>query len=149
MSGVGDAAHGLVFSKPVLWTVAISSALLCLARAVRGRERLPWLLMGSGGLLWALGDVYWGVVLADKAVIPVPSLADAGYLLYPPLVFAGLCCLVRSRRRGAPATLWIDGLAAALAVGAVSAAIVLQVALETAAATSWRSRRTSPTRSAT
>ncbi|MEA2307678.1 MAG: hypothetical protein QOH43_4958 [Solirubrobacteraceae bacterium] len=131
LTGIGDAQHGLAFSKAALWTVAISASLLCMARAARGTERLPWLLIGSGGLLWALGDVYWGVVLADKDVIPVPSLADAGYLLFPPLVFAGLCGLVRSRRRGAPRTLWIDGVTAALAAGSVSAAIVLQVALQT------------------
>ena len=101
LTGIGGAEHGPIFAKPVLWTVAISASLLCMARAARGTERVPWLLIGSGSLLWALGDVYWGVVLADREVIPVPSLADAGYLLFPPLVFAGLCGLVRSRRRGA------------------------------------------------
>jgi hypothetical protein len=60
---------------------------------------------------------------------PVPSLADAGYLSLPPLVFAGLVLLARSRIRGPPNTLWVDGVTAGLAVGAVSAALVFKPVL--------------------
>jgi two-component system, cell cycle response regulator len=98
---------------------------------VRGREGLAWGLIGAGSLLWACGDVYWTLVLADNAVIPVPSVSDAGYLAFYPLVFAGLCLLLRARVEGAPKTLWVDGLTAALAAGAMSAAVVLQAVLHT------------------
>src|ERR687887_4040 len=82
-------------------------------------------------LLWASGDVYWTLVLAKRDVIPVPSLADAGYLALYPLVFAGLCLLLSARVEGAPRTLWVDGLTGALAAGALSAAVVLQTVLDT------------------
>ncbi|HKE81121.1 MAG TPA: diguanylate cyclase [Solirubrobacteraceae bacterium] len=125
--------HGPAFGKLAYWIVVIGASLLTLARAraVRGREGLAWGLIGLGSLLWASADVYWTLVLADHAVIPVPSLADAGYLALYPLVFAGLCLLVRERVEGAPRTLWVDGLTAALAAAATSAAVVLQTVLDT------------------
>ena len=60
--------------------------------------------------------------------MPVPSPADAGYLLMP-----SSCSPACSRSTGAdgqrvPVTLPADGLTAALAIGAVSAAIVFQTA---------------------
>jgi hypothetical protein len=55
-----------------------------------------------------------------------PLPADLGYLSLPPLVFAGLLLLARSRIRGLPKTMWVDGLTAGLAAGAVSAAVVFK-----------------------
>ena len=83
--------HGPLFGKLAYWIVIIGASLLTLWRAhsVRGREGLAWGLIGAGSLLWACGDVYWTLVLADNAVIPVPSVSDAGYLAFYPLVFAG------------------------------------------------------------
>ncbi len=125
--------HGPAFGKAAYWVVVIGASLLTLvrARSLRGREGLAWGLIGLGSLLWASADVYWTLVLADNAVIPVPSVADAGYLALYPLVFAGLCLLLSERIDGAPRALWVDGLTAALAAGALSAAIVLQTVLNT------------------
>jgi two-component system cell cycle response regulator len=125
--------HGPLFGKLAYWIVIVGASLLTLWRAqtVRGREGLAWGLIGLGSLLWACGDVYWTLVLADNTVIPVPSVSDMGYLAFYPLVFAGLCLLLRSRVEGAPRTLWVDGLTAALAAAAMSAAVVLQAVLHT------------------
>jgi two-component system cell cycle response regulator len=124
--------HGPVFGKLAYWIVIVGASLLTLvrARSLRGREGLAWGLIGLGSLLWAAGDVYWTLVLAKREVIPVPSVSDAGYLAFYPLVFAGLCLLLRERVEGAPRTLWVDGLTAALAAGAMSAAVVLQAVLD-------------------
>jgi two-component system cell cycle response regulator len=126
------ALHGPFFGKLAYWIVIVGASLLTLARAytIRGRERLAWGLIGLGSLMWASGDVYWTLVLAKHDVIPVPSLSDAGYLAFYPLVFAGLCLLLSARIDGTPRNLWVDGLTAALAAGAMSAAIVLQAVLD-------------------
>jgi diguanylate cyclase (GGDEF)-like protein len=104
---------------------------LILARAMKaGPERLAWLLIGGGVLAWSLGEVYYTVVLWDAEEIAIPSPADAGYLLLPPLVLAGIFLLLRARARAVPRTLWVDGLIAALAVCSLSAALVLDPVLE-------------------
>jgi diguanylate cyclase (GGDEF)-like protein len=112
-----------------LVAMAIGAA-LCLARAaVRPRERTAWLLMGLGVGAWALGELYFTVVLWSDSAPPVPSPADAGYLSLPPLIFAGLILLARSRIKGLPKTIWADGVTAGLAAGALSAAIVFKPVL--------------------
>ncbi len=107
-----------------------AGAVLCLIRAaVRREERGAWLLLGLGVMAWVLGEAYFTAVLWTDASPPVPSPADAGYLSLPPLVFVGLILLARSRIRGLPTTLWVDGLTAALAAGAISAALVFEPVL--------------------
>ena len=81
-------------------------------------------------LAWSLGEVYYTVVLWDAEVIAIPSPADIGYLLLPPLALAGILLLLRARARAVPRTLWVDGVIAALAVAALSAALVFETVLE-------------------
>src|SRR5436305_14840435 len=95
---------------PAKWLHLVAMAAgagLCLLRAaVRREERLAWLLLGLGVAAWTAGELYFTAVLWSDSSPPVPSPADAGYLSLPPLVFAGLVVLARSRFRGLPKTLW-------------------------------------------
>ena len=109
--------------------LAASALIFVRALHVR-RERLAWLLIGSGVLAWSLGEIYYTAVLWDAEVITIPSPADIGYLLMPPLVLAGILLLLRARAREVPRTLWVDGLIAALAVASLSAALVFEPVLE-------------------
>lgn len=125
-------AHGL-FDKDVHLVVLLGAAGLIFVRAVSERsERLAWTLIGVGVLAWSSGEVYYTLALWDLPSIPIPSAADGGYLAFPVLTFVGICLLARSRVRGIAPALWADGLAAALAVGAVSAAFVLDEVLRRA-----------------
>ncbi len=111
--------------------VLLASSALILAKALTaGRERLAWLLIGAGVTAWSLGEVYYTVVLWDAEVIAIPSPADVGYLMLPPLALAGIVLLLRARARAVPRTLWVDGVVAALAVAALSAALVFDTVLE-------------------
>ncbi len=109
-------AHALGLSwipvGPVTWMHLVVMALgagLCLARAAtQQRERLAWTLIGLGLTAWIAGETYFTLVLWDEASPPVPSPADAGYLLLPPLMFAGIVLLLRSRVRGLPRMLWVS-----------------------------------------
>src|SRR5687768_2796436 len=111
--------------------VLLASSALIIAKALTaGRERLAWLLIGAGVAAWSLGEVYYTAVLWDAEVIAIPSPADVGYLLLPPLVLAGIVLLLRARARSVPRTLWVDGVVAGLAVAALSAGLVFDTVLE-------------------
>ena len=127
-----DLEIGPLFSRFAHDVVLVLAGLVCVARVprVQGAERLAWALIGAGVLAWSFGEIYYTAVLWTNPSPPIPSLADAGYLLFPPLAFAGTLVLLSARNRGVPRRLWVDGLAAALGVAAVSAAIVFETALE-------------------
>src|SRR3954468_7335615 len=125
----GGADFGPLSSRFAHDLMLLVAAGACLARGVCvRRERLAWLLIGGGVLAWTLGEIYYTVVLWEESAPPIPSPADAGYLLFPLLMFPGMLVLVRARARFSP-TLLVDGIAAALAVSALSAAIVFQTVL--------------------
>jgi two-component system, cell cycle response regulator len=75
--------------------------------------------------LWTAGDMYWTLVLYDMEEIPIPSPGDIGYLAAVPFLFGGFVLLARARLPQIPRTLWLDGLVAALAAAAISAAAVV------------------------
>lgn len=120
-----------VLSKYASNVVQLGAMALVGLSAVRrtGRERAAWLLIAAGILVWTLGDLYWAVLLADLDEIPVPSPADIGYLAFVPLTFAGFVLLIRARVPHVSRTLAADGVTAAFAVGALSAAVVLEAVL--------------------
>jgi two-component system, cell cycle response regulator len=110
--------------------VLAGSGLLCLGRGVRIRaERAAWLTMGVGVVGWALGNVYYTVVLWNLDPIPIPSLSDVLWIVYYPIVYVAVAMLLRARIARFHASLWVDGALAALAVGALSAAVVFQSVL--------------------
>ena len=78
--------------------VLVVAAGICLARGVLvARERAAWLLIGAGVTAWTLGEIYYTAVLWYDSSPPIPSPADAGYLLFPPLALTGMLVLVRRR----------------------------------------------------
>src|SRR2546423_8745725 len=82
---LGGASTNGFFNDFVYNGLELSAAAACLLRAGLVREgRLPWLVMGIGLLCWAGGDIYWTLFLADKDSPPVPSPADALYLVFYP-----------------------------------------------------------------
>ena len=123
--GVGKPSLNSVFNEWVYDGVLVASALACLLRAVsRGRERGAWLAISAGVWLWALGDIYWNLELADRDEIPYPSLADAFYVGGYPLLLAGIVLLTRGRVDHFEKSSWLDGLIGALAVSAIGAAFL-------------------------
>jgi two-component system, cell cycle response regulator len=110
--------------------VLLIAAGACLWRAAAVCvERTAWLLIGTGVLGWTFGEIYFTFVLWDESAPPIPSPADLGFQLFPLLTFPGMLVLLRARAKVAP-VLVVDGIATALAVGALSAAIVFQTVLE-------------------
>lgn len=55
------------------------------ARRHRGRQRQAWSVLTVGLICWVIGDAIWAYeeLVVDTDLAPFPSLADAGYLLFP------------------------------------------------------------------
>ena len=111
--------------------VILGAAVLCLARALSVREERPaWLLLGTGMLLWGLGDLYFVLAFWSSDEIPIPSPADYGYLAFYPLAYCAVVMLLRARVAGIQRSLWVDGLVAALAVAALADALLFRQVLD-------------------
>ena len=122
------------FFQTVLYDATLVLAAVCCAvrRSSSKVERRAWLLLSAGVFAWALGDVYYEVVLAKlpEDEVPFPSPADLGYLAFYPPVFVGLALLVRSQVVRFTRSFWIDGFLAGLTVAAIGAALVFDRVLE-------------------
>ncbi|MDX6721828.1 MAG: hypothetical protein QOD73_232 [Solirubrobacteraceae bacterium] len=112
--------------------VLLGSGLVCLARGVLiPRERSAWITVAVGVIGWSLGNVYYTVALWDLDVIPVPSASDVLWIAYYPIAYMGVAMLLRARVARFHVSLWMDGALAALAVGALTAAVVFHGVLKT------------------
>ena len=107
-----------------------AAAVLCGAHGFRrDGERVAWLLLALGLLLWGFGIAYFTIVQWDLSVIPTPSPADGFWLaVYPPW-YAGLYLLFRARIGAVGWRVGVDGLIGALGMGAIAAAIVFNAVL--------------------
>jgi diguanylate cyclase (GGDEF)-like protein len=125
-AGMADLLDGWVYSF-----IVVGAAVGILARAVVVRhERLAWALIGLGLLAWSSGEVYWWRTLQDLAEPPFPSFADALYLSFYPLVYAGLILLLKARVTHFHGSQWLDGIASALVIAAAGTAFLLPPVLE-------------------
>ena len=88
------------FAHDVVLVVAAGRLPRARALACAGPSASPGCLIGAGVLAWSFGEIYYTAVLWTVAAPPIPSLADAGYLLFPPLALAGSLALLRARARG-------------------------------------------------
>ena len=126
------------FNDWVYNALVLTAAASCLARALMIRtQRLPWLLLGIGLVLWSGAEITNTVYLTKLAAPPYPSIADAMWLAFYPTSYVALVMLVRGRMVGERrASLWIDGLVAGVTVAAIGEVLVFQPVLHTSGGTS-------------
>jgi two-component system, cell cycle response regulator len=120
-TGLGDPRLETVADDWLYHAVLLGAAALCFAR-----RELPWMLLGAALLAWTLGSVYWTFAL-DHAALPAFSAADALWLGFYPLAYAGVLLLQAGRIRHG---LRLDGLVCALALAAAGSALVLDPVLQ-------------------
>jgi two-component system cell cycle response regulator len=89
------------------------------------RERPAWTAFTAAVASWTFGEIWYSAVHPET----YPSLADLGYLGFYPLTYLGIVALLRSRTRSVGGTLWLDGLTASLAAGALGAAVLVELVL--------------------
>lgn len=54
-----------------------------------GKEKLGWMLIGLGVILWGAGESFWRYYVSIGQA-PFPSFADIGYSAFPLCIFVGL-----------------------------------------------------------
>ena len=132
---LGGSLHGTL-SAVIYDAVVLGAGIACLVRASAfGRERSAWILIGAAIIVWGAAEIYWSAVIEGDPNAPYPSPADAGYLLFYPLAYAGLALLVRARAQEINWRLWLDGAIAALGTAALGAAFVFDFVAEKTAGT--------------
>jgi two-component system cell cycle response regulator len=121
----GLGGHDSVLFNAYLYdALMIAAAALCFSRAALIRaERKAWLAFGIGLASYAAGEIYWSLWIGDDLTPPI-SLADVLYLGFYPPAYIGVVLLARARLREFRRSLWLDGVIGALAVAAVSTALV-------------------------
>jgi diguanylate cyclase (GGDEF)-like protein len=116
-----------------LFNVWVYDGLMVLACVIVGshaylvqRERVAWTVITVALGCWTFGEIWYAVFKPET----YPSMADAGYLAFYVLLYAGVVLLLRSRVRSIGGTLWLDGITAAFAAAAIGAAILVDLVLE-------------------
>ena len=99
-------------------------ATVCCVRTARrstGRHRDSWLALAAGLAAWSAGEALWSyyeVGLGREN--PFPSLADAGYLLFPVFAALALVLFPRDHPDRARGRLFLDGIIVAVSLFVVS-----------------------------
>jgi signal transduction histidine kinase len=117
------AEHEFLRQVVIYPTVEAGSGIAILVGIRRYRPAAPWSwgLIAAGVLLFAAGDIVWGIYAAQDQ-FPFPSVADILYLAGYPLIGAGLLLAVLERSSETQRKLAID--AAAITI---SAAVLMWV----------------------
>jgi len=120
------------------WGVCIYELILVgmlFARGFSGRPgRAVPLVLGGAVLAWAIGDVVLTWETWGGATAPVPSLADASYVVFYPLAYVAIVLMLRKEiKRLLPAT-WLDGAIAGLGAAAFCAAFAFQAVVHSVGA---------------
>ncbi len=108
---------------------------LVVARVVTVKEhRLAWGVLAVGFTIYNLASVYYSAVLAKLDTVPLPSLADAGWIALYPFAYVSILLLIHTQTGKITATTWIDGAISALGSSAALSALVMGLLIKSNAA---------------
>ncbi len=111
--------------------VLVVAAVLLLARAVfEPTARRAWLAFGLAMAVWSVGSISWSIVYGGQIRPPYPTFADVLWLLWYPLMVAGIVLLIRVRFQRFELHRWMDGIAVMLIVLVAGFALVVQPVAE-------------------
>ncbi|HEX6714731.1 MAG TPA: diguanylate cyclase [Thermoleophilaceae bacterium] len=124
--GFGGSRLDGFFQDWVYDSLIFAAAASCFVKAATTRTaRGRWLCLGFALLAFFAGELYYTLRLSRLENPPFPSLADAFYLAFYPLAYAGLVLFSPRESRRLRASLCLDGIVGALAVAALSSAVLL------------------------
>jgi diguanylate cyclase (GGDEF)-like protein len=118
------------FGNWVVSVITVVAAVQVVLRVVAVREqRWVWLPLAVGLSSYAAGAVLWSFWIQSMPDPPFPSFADALWLPLYPLGYATIVLAIRQRTARFTASVWLDGLIAALALSALVGALILPTVL--------------------
>ncbi|MCW2985222.1 MAG: diguanylate cyclase and metal dependent phosphohydrolase [Conexibacter sp.] len=125
-------------SNDALYTgIEVVAVVLVAWRALAGPgQRKAWTALAIYAALWSAGDLGWTLHFDAEAHPPFPNWTDALYVASYGFAYVGIGLLLRARSGAIRASLWLDGLIAGLALGALCAALFLEPVLDSAAGSS-------------
>jgi hypothetical protein len=97
-----DVADRSLYANLGMIPIGLAATLLALSASKtqpNSASQWAWRLLGAGMACFWAGDVIFFIYHNILGTAPFPSIADAGYIAYYPLIFAGVLC-IRSRRVG-------------------------------------------------
>jgi two-component system, cell cycle response regulator len=107
-------------------------AIGCLARALTTqRERAAWIALALSLVSPGVADAYFTLVLGGTDTAPYPSLADAFWLAFYPLMYVAVVLLLESRVENLNASVRLDGVIAGAAVTGLGAALMFPRVVDT------------------
>jgi hypothetical protein len=107
------AYYGLSALRVEVWGLISLSGVLAIVAGLllnRPARKAPWLLLASGLLSFAAGQLSFLIAARLQVVLPFPSFADVLYLLCFPLYAAGLLVFIYWRTPGGDRRSLIDAL---------------------------------------
>ena len=130
LAQIADALAGLGSLSAPLWrwgpSVAsvVTAASAVLRVATHERERRAWAPLAFGLVSYSVAWVWWTAAWGNDDTAPMPSWPDALWLVIYPTAYATVAMLLRRSFVRAPASMWLDGLLAAMAFSAVGVALI-------------------------
>jgi two-component system cell cycle response regulator len=126
LAGLGGGGLNGFFEDWVFNGLFFVASALCLLRAAWSRiDRGAWTALGVGLGCWGLGEVVFTLDPSQVTAGGFPATSDFLWLVFYPAAFVTLGLLVRARVRHFYVSLWLDGVAGALVVGALASQFVL------------------------
>jgi diguanylate cyclase (GGDEF)-like protein len=141
LSGAGSGWERTVFSDCIFPFVVLAAVYQAWKASknttVDQGTRRAWRLITAAYLSWCVGDAIWAIYEVGLRQQPFPSLADGGYLLFYPLILAGLLTLPGvARNRADRMKLLIDTGTVVLAGGLFVWYLVVEPTIDKSATTS-------------
>jgi diguanylate cyclase (GGDEF)-like protein len=120
------AEQSLAFDLVIGNVVYVAGAAICFL-PTPGGWALRWAswLLGLALITTFVANLIYSLVIVPMESPPYPSAADWFYLQWYPLCYGAVVLLVMTRTRRFLASMWLDGLVVALAVGALAVALVV------------------------
>jgi diguanylate cyclase (GGDEF)-like protein len=125
--GLGSAAAEAWFTSYVSPLVYLPIAALFVLRACKlTGARMPWMLIGLAYMSWAAASLGYNVSLGTGHRPAIPSFADAGWLVFYPVMFFAFVAMIRARHVRLSGRAWLDGLIGALALAALISTFLVE-----------------------